>query len=717
MNPVYLHWADAEPTLENWAQLNTRGIAEWSDAVPVLFLWLIGPTPRRCVWPAYGDGPQPPALICPWDEAVGRLQAVWVRLQRPEHAHDGAALRQSLKGVLEAFADTQTGYLVLDASMLMHAEHGCRYDKPGYRKAFEQLRSQATLLAVEWADETQTTPALQRLLAQPVTSVGYWGAEVAAGCWYDWSQVPDDLPNFLAEYSGSWYDDGRSAAEYDTKLGAYLVRRCQPGQPHQEGAVTAYGRWLVPVGPHRVLTNRYDDDAKRAWITLLRPGDSSNDDRYGLLDSNGVEVLPTIFTHVSTVGDRLVLCQAPDSPRGADGEAACELRRIDTGEIIERHLGGRFFHGRGDGYIEAELADIDGPNRMALLDFDGRRLTDFAFSGFSTFHKRHKVAMASRDGRWGLINAQGEVILPMVYDRMSTKNRSGPPHFHGDRVLIFTVEHDAQGKAIHGSDRVGIADKHGRVIVPPTMQPWHLQWAFDKNGCMLVHQNDLLYHLYADGSLSAPLGSRQAALDEVMRQFNQRWQRGEPAEASTPVAEVDREACRELIGLLCRGMDDTAATLQSHLDDWLDEVAAGSGDEDGVAADDEDGPSSFQLMPDDGPATPFFRAIAYALRDHSVWMHLDWKAADEVAHAAAHLPDIAALRTFRWDGLANGEDMQDGFDALAAHLRMAGWSLISFDTQADDYLIGAVAEVDTARCLALAQALRVPIRLVSEPDA
>ena len=80
-----------------------------------------------------------------------------------------------------------------------HAEHGCRYDKPGYRKAFEQLRSQATLLAVEWADETQTTPALQRLLAQPVTSVGYWGAEVAAGCWYDWSQVPDDLPNFLVE--------------------------------------------------------------------------------------------------------------------------------------------------------------------------------------------------------------------------------------------------------------------------------------------------------------------------------------------------------------------------------------------------------------------------------------------------------------------------------------------------------------------------------------
>jgi hypothetical protein len=35
------------------------------------------------------------------------------------------------------------------------------------------------------------------------------------------------------------------------------------------------------------------------------------------------------------------------------------------------------------------------------------------------------------------------------------------------------------------------------------------------------------------------------------------------------------------------------------------------------------------------------------------------------------MPDVADLRIFRWDVLANGEDMQLDLDALAAQLRMA----------------------------------------------
>lgn len=714
MNLTYLFWAEAQPTTDNFAELSTRGVAEWSDAVPELFLLLIGPSPARCEWPAFDDGAQPPALICPWPAAVQRLQALQARLQRPEHERDGAALRQHLQAVATAFAASADGHLVLDVSMLMHPEHGRRYDKPAFRKAFEQLQSQATAIAAELADDTTIGPGLRKLLTHPAQATGHWGPEVAEGCWMDPCEHPADLPDFLADYDGYWYTDGESAADYDPKLGAYLVRRCRRGQPDEEGAVTTYGRWLVPLGPHRLHTNRYDDAATRGWITLMPQGQDAGDQRYGLLDANGIEILPPVYTHASPVGDRLVLCQTSDAPRGHDGEATYELRRIATGELVERALGGRFHSARGDGFIEAQRADIEGPNRMALLDFDGQRLTDFAFSGFTPFHKRHKVAMAARDGRWGLINARGEVILPMVYDRMSMKAADGPPHFHGNSVLIFTVEQDAEGQAIHGSDRVGIADKSGRVIVRPTMHPWHLQWAFDKNGCMLVHQDDTLYHLHADGSLSEPLGSRQATLDEMKRQFDQRWKKPEAVDIATLAAAVDREACQELIALLCRDLQDAAAELQAQLTEWLDEAVASSGDD--SDNDEEDEPASIHVMADDGPATPFFRVLAYALRDQAVWMQLDWKAADELPNAGAHLPDITALRTFQWDGLANGEDMQDGFDALAAHLRSAGWRLISFDSGGDEYLIGAVAEADADRCLALAQALQLPIRAIGEFD-
>jgi hypothetical protein len=722
MNPAYLLWAQTEPTPDNWDDLPLRALAEWSDSLPTLFLLLIGAEPAPCAWPVFRRDPQPQALTCPWPAAAQRLRQLQAWVAQAGNAATGTALLQQLDRVAAAFAEATDGLLVLDVSLLQQPTLGRRYDKPAYRKAMEQLRSEATAIARELSAGPDGVPrggpALQRLLARPVPECGHWGAEVADGFWLDPAEHPEALPEFLAEFDGYWYGDGESAADYDPKLGAYLVRRCRPGEPDEHGIATAYGRWLVPLGPHHLSTNRYDDAATRAWIELRLPrGEPSAAGHHareacGLLDANGMQVFAPDFVHLSTVGDRLVFCQRPDAPTGPDGEATYELRRIDTGEVIEQGLSGNLFPARGDGHIEAERAG-EGPDRKALLTLDGRRVTEFAFGSFTPFHKKLKVAGAVRDGKVGLIDTHGRVVLPMVYDRLSMKTGDGPPHFHGDRLLVFTVERDAAGNTVHASDRVGIADAQGRVIVPPSMHPWHLQWAFDKNGCMLVYQDDTMYHLNADGTLSAPLGSRQATLDEMKRQFDQRWQRPQAADEAMLAAQVDRDACNELIGLLCRDRKDTAASLQARLTAWLDEALAGSsrdredehGDEAGVET-----PESIYTKPGDGPATPFFRALAYALRDEAVWMHLDWKAADELPHAAAHLPDITALKTFQWDGLAHGEDMHDGFDAMAAHLQRAGWRLIGFDTEGDDYLVGAVAEVDADRCLALAQSLQVPIR-------
>lgn len=134
-------------------------------------------------------------------------------------------------------------------------------------------------------------------------------------------------------------------------------------------------------------------------------------------------------------------------------------------------------------------------------------------------------------------------------------------------------------------------------------------------------------------------------------------------------------------------------------------LAGGNTGDDGDEGDD----LSIYVTADDQPATPFFRVLAFALRDEGVWMHLDWKAVDEIPHAAAHLPDLASLQSFAWDGMALGEDIQDGFDALYVHLAPHGYRLVNFRTDGDYYLVGAVAQTQLPRCIELAGALGVPI--------
>jgi hypothetical protein len=704
MNRVYLFSLPELLTEENLPDIEIKGLAEWSDHVPDLFLFLIGPSPATFPWAVYDDGNHPPAFVCDWADAAARLDALITLAQ------DTSDLAEQLTPIRTLLHEQRNRLVVLHVSELASPQHGRKYDKKGFKGFMAELVARADALAAEFAAAEAigsvgaAQPALARLLAQPQRELGYWDARIETGYWLDHDE-PDEVPEFLREFDGYWHNHAESAADFDRKLGAYEVRRCVPGAPTLYGIVTGYGRWLLPLSEVQPFTNRYDKHATRSWIEISRQVDpasvkSEQDVRvYGLLDANGVEVLPMDYVSLHTVGDKLIYFRTLADYLA--GKHCYRLMRVDTGEVLPDEFDEYLYSARDDGYIEAGLFG-DAPRR-GLLDRDGRRVTDFVFEGFSEFHKKHKVAIVQQGGKCGLIDQHGKVILPIVYDRIAQKLSDGPPHFHGNATLIFTAQYD-NGERIHRSDCVGVADKTGRVIAPPEWEPWHLQWAFDKDGRMLVHRDDVMYNLYADGTLSEPQGSLRATLDEMSRAFAERWKMPQPdaPDAATLAAQVDRAACDELISILCRGNTEACASVQTLLAELL-----GSGN-----AQDDGDDSSIYVTADDQPATPFFRVLAFALRDEGIWMHLDWKAVDEIPHAASHLPDLAPLQSFTWDGMALGEDISDGFDALDAHLARHGYRLVNYRTDGDYYLVGAVTAEQLPRCIELAHALGVPIEAI-----
>lgn len=707
MNLAYLFTLPELLTEDNLPDVEIKGLAEWSDHVPALFLLLIGPDPAICTWPVYDDGNHPPVFICPWSDAAARLNAL-MDLMRSSGTLAAMELTERLVQIHDLFHRQRNEHLVLEFSEVVAPHFGRRYQQNGFRGFMAGLKSRADALAVEFekalanGGTADADHLLSSMFAHPQNELGYWDADVVAGYWLA-GNPPQELPDFLGEFSAYWYQDKSSAADFDQKLGAYHVCRRTPGKPPQFGLVTAYGRWLHPLAGSFLQSNRYDDYATRCWITIFEPAaeglpcDEEQAFLYGLLDANGVEVLPMEFRSLHMMGDKLAAVR-----RWADcqaGDHSHHLLRIDNGEYLPGRFDGNFDTARQDGFIEAGLESGEPGTCRGLLDYGGQRVTQFVFAGISQYHRKHKLAIANRGRRCGLIDQSGNIVLPIEYRSIAHKIANGAPHFHGDATLIFTAEYDERGLPIHGSDRVGVADKHGKILAPPRWHPWHLQYAFDREGRMLVHEDGVLYHLHADGSLSEPLGSYQATIDELASHLDQQKMAAGPRlAASTLAAKVDRAACDEFIEILCRGDDAACAQAQQVFATLIERALA-----------DDDDNGSVYITATDQPATPFFRQLAFALGEQQIWMHLDWKAVEEISRVHSHLPDLAPLAEFRWDGLAHGEGITDGFIAIDVYLTAHGYRLLNFRTDGDYYMVGAIESDRVERCMEMAGALGVPM--------
>lgn len=726
MNSAYLFSLSDKPSNENWETLTVNGLAEWSDHVPALFLLLMGDDPVRWAWPAYDDDNYPPAFLCPHDAAAWRLQDL-IGLVSAADSPRYQALLAALNDVAATLAAQAQSYVLLHFSTVTYPLFGRKYTSKGFKRYVETLLDEARQLSREFATAATTgclddkLPILNKLLEHPQSELGYWAAEVIDGYWQDLTYQPDELPAFLAKYDGYWYNDDESAVGYDGRLEAYVVRQRIVGQATREGVVTPYGRWLVPLGAARITTNKYDGKGLRSWITLsldISPAGAEGadgDTLYGLRDANGVEVLPMNYESLYVVSDHLAFVRLA----GEDAEERpLHIVQLDSMTVLPGEFTSEIFSNREDGYIEAERFGKKGKPGRGLLDAHGNTVAAFEFDGFSEFNKRTKLASVRRNGKVGLINQRGEVVLPIKYDAIAVKS-GDVPHFFGDRTLIFSFDRDVDGDQI--DRRVGIADKSGQVIVPPTMHCWHLQYVFDRNGEVMVYEDDTMYSLRADGTLSGPIGSRQATINYISAELNKK-RRPHPeaavVDAASLAAQLDRVSFDEFLSILCRDNEAAYAAVRQIAADLIDHcLNEAPEDAEAEDSDEEENGVSIHVVSGESPSMAFFRELRWSLRNEQALMHLDWKAVDELVQAQFHLPDIAALANFSWDGVAEGEDMTDGFLALDEFLSPRGYRVVSCSTDGDYYLIGVIAAGRVERFLELVDALQLPVRLVGEPDS
>lgn len=269
MNRVYLFSLPELLTEANLSNIEIKGLAEWSDHVPTLFLLLIGAAPTTFPWAVYDDGNHPPAFVCDWADAAARLDALIALVP------SGSSFAARLAPIRALLHEQRNAHLVLHVSELASPQHGRKYDKKGFKSFMAEVVARANALATEFAAAaaggaiSAAQPALARLLEQQARELGYWDARIETGYWLDHDE-PAEMPEFLRKFDGYWYRKAGSAMDFDRRLGAYEVRRRVRGEPSRYGIVTAYGRWLVPLSEARPYTNRYDEHATRSWLRRAR---------------------------------------------------------------------------------------------------------------------------------------------------------------------------------------------------------------------------------------------------------------------------------------------------------------------------------------------------------------------------------------------------------------------------------------------------------------
>ncbi|MFO1251777.1 MAG: hypothetical protein U1E77_11745 [Inhella sp.] len=675
----------------------SHAIAEWFDRVPDLMLLLLGANPRSGLWPVLEDQPQRMALWTSMPEALQRLERLRTLVRS---AHPLESLLEAVTGHLKA---CKHPHLLLDYADLLPEEiRGRPSSKPA--KAFlRSLQTRAQMLEsdLQRAQTTSTPlpdlPSLQALLNQPEAELGYWGEAVDVGYWTSEGSDPEWLKVLRAQCNAE------EEFNFRPELRAYVFERLREGIGPEVAVVTDYGRWLLPWTPGSASISSGFDDNERCWISLKLPASAGAPAQRVLLDSNGLRQPAGPCADIYPLNDNLALL-CPLEMAGAQ-PPTYQLMHLGRRELLPGLFGGQTGQRLGEALMALEdLTATDPEARIGLMDAEGRRLGAAVYRAIGQFHAKHRVAMARGHEGVGLLDASGELRLPARFDRLGCKI-GDVPHIHGDRLLVYTAQRGADGHIVHSSERVGIADTQGRVIVEPQdWRPWHLQFSFDREGRMLVHDGEWMRHLHADGRVGPVLQPLEEAMEAIRARFRSVDTEEVSQDLATLAADVDRLALAELLRMLCRGQSETAESLVDFMHQLLDSAAEpGEGDEQELAS----WPS------DRGPAAPFFRALAYELRDQQIWMQLDWKAVDEVPLAYAHLPDLPCLRNFEWGGCEIGEDMQDGLLALDEFLQNQGMRLISFETDGDHYLVGPVRQADYEDSLALARCLGVPL---SEPS-
>lgn len=275
-------------------------------------------------------------------------------------------------------------------------------------------------------------------------------------------------------------------------------------------AVKVDGKWgfIDKVGK-QVIGTKYEEcaDFNEGYASF------KYQDKWGFIDINGQEMIPAIYYNVESFSNglaRVSLMNPNSNPRilngfiDKSGKEIIPMQNIGTyTEIHDGLLGVGFADENMEGY------------HAGYFNMKGERVTSFEYNNISAFSeglalvaKGTQYTYKSFEGKWGFIDASGEIKIPLIYD-------------------------DAQSfqeglAAINSNGKWGFIDKKGYEVIPtqyefvssfseglaavikPNEKAGREMGFIDKTGMVVINfKYEGLEHNFKDGVACVNLGNNK----------------------------------------------------------------------------------------------------------------------------------------------------------------------------------------------------------------
>jgi hypothetical protein len=267
----------------------------------------------------------------------------------------------------------------------------------------------------------------------------------------------------------------------DTFVGNYAIIHCsQPYTSRGDGLVDKSGRIIVPVGKYEHLF--FLSNGNICGMTMLRDADGrlKMGRRYTCLDTLGKQIF--------AIGDSEQCLQM--------GDFSCGLARVVLRTKSEDgdHYGGKsyieFINTKGE--LVFSMADYsqatdfshnrafagDKNGHFSMINTQGTIIGDKVYTGYPRACPRHGFALVCLDNKWGMIDTNGQFILPPRYDNIWGWAPNGN---------YFFFQEEAGERWGHPLHLIGAAATDGTVLIPPLMD--YVDWRALKHGLLKCHIN------------------------------------------------------------------------------------------------------------------------------------------------------------------------------------------------------------------------------------
>lgn len=183
------------------------------------------------------------------------------------------------------------------------------------------------------------------------------------------------------------------------EIGEYIIRgilqngRIVAGESSKYGVINQNGRVVVPF----IYENAYPVDRDSTLIKV------ESDEKWGLIDSDGQEVLPCEYTDIDMWTDNLLCVEFENGNY-------CLVDQAGTIVSDEYSMIWRFYDG---------VARVQDGTKDGLIDETGALVAEFnvgALDGFSG-----GLASVRCDGKQGCVDTSGSIVIPCEYDSIRVK--------------------------------------------------------------------------------------------------------------------------------------------------------------------------------------------------------------------------------------------------------------------------------------------------------